>query len=96
MLHGSFANSSDDIRISINFGFHLYRSVLGQKTALVIAEQNTIYDAQRFHDRSTVIAVAIDARGQYYLNETPFSYKPFADKADDYRFNWEAVRELRP
>lgn len=89
MLHGSFANSSDDIRISINFGFHRYRAVLGQKTAIVMAEQNTTYDAKRIHDRSAVIAVAIDARAQYYPNETPFSYKLFADKADDYRFNEE-------
>ena len=43
----------------------------------------------RIRDRSAVIAVAIDARAQYYPNETPFSYKLFADKADDYRFNEE-------
>jgi ectoine hydroxylase-related dioxygenase (phytanoyl-CoA dioxygenase family) len=33
-LHGSFANTSPDLRISITFGFHRRKSVLGAKTAL--------------------------------------------------------------
>ena len=33
MVHGSFANSSADLRISPTFGFHRRQSVLGQKAA---------------------------------------------------------------
>ena len=33
-LHGSFANTSPDLRISITFGFHRRKSVLGAPTAL--------------------------------------------------------------
>ncbi|MBL6458218.1 phytanoyl-CoA dioxygenase family protein [Belnapia sp. T6] len=47
MVHGSFANSSPDVWISLTFGFHRRKSVLGQKAALSIAETNAVYDEQR-------------------------------------------------
>jgi len=64
-LHGSFANSSPDIRISLTFGFHRRRSVLGAKAGLSMTQQNTVYDEQRIFERSAVIPLAIDARRQH-------------------------------
>jgi hypothetical protein len=87
MLHGSFANTSPDLRISMTIGFHRYRSVLGAKAALRMEDDNVIYDAQRIRERAAVIQVAIDARHQHYPDETPFVYKPFAGQEDDYRFS---------
>ena len=46
MVHGSFANSSPDLRISLTFGFHRRKSVLGQKAALSITETNAVYDGE--------------------------------------------------
>jgi len=86
-LHGSFANSSPDIRISITFGFHRRKSVLGAKAALSMASQNVSYDAARVDRRAAVIAVAIDARRQHYPHEKPFVYQPFAGRENEYRFN---------
>jgi ectoine hydroxylase-related dioxygenase (phytanoyl-CoA dioxygenase family) len=86
MLHGSFANSSPDLRISITFGFHRRTSVLGAKAALSV-ESSTVYDAQNIHDRAAVIAVAIDARKQAFPKEAPYSYQPFVGQEDAYRFN---------
>ena len=43
-LHGSFANTSPDIRISITFGFHRRKSVLGAKTALSMKVEGVFYD----------------------------------------------------
>jgi hypothetical protein len=86
MLHGSFANSSPDLRISITFGFHRRASVLGAKAALSV-ESNDVYDAQRIHERAAVIAVAIDARHQRFPAETPYCYKPFAGQEGAFRFN---------
>ena len=88
MLHGSFANTSDDIRISLTFGFHRRASVLGQKGALSMASDKP-YDEQRIFERSAVIQVAIDSRHQHCPNERPYSYKPFAGLEDDFRFNDE-------
>jgi len=86
MLHGSFANTSPDLRISITIGFHRRKSVLGAKAALAVEGDDVRYDAQRIFERSSVIAVAIDARRQRHPEETPFFYKPFADRQDDFRF----------
>ena len=87
VLHCSFANTSDDLRISMTFGFHRYKSVLGQKGALSQNKETTIYDAERIDDRASVIQVAVDARAQYYADETPFEYIPFADRQDNFRWN---------
>lgn len=89
MLHGSFANTSDDLRISITFGFHRRKSVLGAKAALSMAEGGAVYDAQRVFERSAVIQVAIDARRQRFPDEAPYRYQPFAGREDEFRLTDE-------
>ncbi len=92
VLHGSFANTSPDPRISITFGFHRLTSILGVEGRLAIhsgAGTGQVYDEQRVFDRSSVIAVAIDARHQHRPDETPYAYQPFVGLEDDFRFNDE-------
>jgi hypothetical protein len=84
-LHGSFANSSPDLRISITFGFHRRKSVLGAKTALSMKVEGLCYDEQRIADRAGVIAVAIDARRQHYPAEKAFVYNPFTGREHEFR-----------
>ena len=60
-LHCSFANTSDDLRVSLTFGFHRRRSVLGSTGKLGMSS-GVIYDEDRVFERSRVIQVAIDAR----------------------------------
>ena len=86
MVHGSFANSSQDLRISLTFGFHRRNSVLGQRAALAMEETSATYDEQRIFDRSAVIQVAIDARHQANPAEPRFTYQPFATLQDQFRF----------
>lgn len=93
-LHGSFANSSPDIRISLTFGFHRRRSVLGAKAGLSMTNQNVVYDEQRIEERSAVIPVAIDARHQKYPEEAPFQYMPFAGREDAFRCNEATMRSV--
>jgi len=94
MLHGSFANSSPDLRISLTFGFHRRRSVLGAKAALAMEDDNVTYDEQRVFERSAVVQVAIDARYQDRPDEPRFDYKPFSDIHDDFRFNDETFERV--
>ena len=89
MVHGSFANSSPDLRISLTFGFHRRKSVLGQKAALGVADTQSIYDEQRVFERSAVIQVAIDARHQEFPDEPVFTYRPFSRQIDQFRFTPE-------
>ena len=86
VLHGSFANTSPDLRVSLTFGFHRRASVLGAHGALS-QSADEVYDEQRIFDRSSVIQVAIDARAQQYPNETPFGYQPFVGLEDEFRFD---------
>ncbi len=94
MLHGSFANTSDDLRVSLTFGFHRRRSVLGARAVLGVSDQDVRYDEQRIFERAAVIAVAIDARRREHSQETPFVYRPFADKEDEFRYGGPAAESV--
>jgi hypothetical protein len=90
VLHGSFANTSPDPRISITFGFHRRSSVVGVAGMLRLDHEHPrgkVYDDQQVFDRSAVIAVAIDARHQHRPDEEPYHYQPFAGLEDEYRFS---------
>ncbi len=99
ILHGSFANTSPDPRISITFGFHRRRSVLGVEGRLAIhatAGTGQVYDEQRIFERSSVVALAIDARHQHRPGEERYRYQPFAGLEDDFRFNDETYARIIP
>lgn len=87
-LHGSFANTSKDWRVTVNFGFHRRSSVLGI-TAGGIHNKAATYDAERIRERARLIGYAIDARHRRFPAETPYVYKPHADAGESYR--WDAA-----
>ncbi len=84
-VHGSFANTSPDVRVTINFGFHRRASVLGVEGG-GIHNDVTTYDADYIHERSRLIGYAIDARRQRFPEEAPFVYKPFVGQDEEYRW----------
>ena len=69
-LHGSFANTSKDWRVTLNMGFHRRRSVLGVKGGGV-HNKEAVYDAERIRERARLIGYGIDARRQRFPGETP-------------------------
>lgn len=93
-VHGSFANTSPDIRVTINFGFHRRRSVLGAM-GNGIHSPAAVYDEARIFERSRVIAWAIDARKQRYPDELPFSYAPFAGLESQHRYTESVKAQLK-
>jgi ectoine hydroxylase-related dioxygenase (phytanoyl-CoA dioxygenase family) len=100
VLHGSFANTSSDPRISITFGFHRRSSVLGARGKLSLKADDLrwvdgdVYDEQRIFERAAVIAVAIDARHQHRPDEVPFRYQPFVGMEDDFRFGDDSFERV--
>ena len=80
-LHGSFANTSSDWRVTLNFGCHRRRSVLGVSGG-GIHNAPGVYDDARIRDRSRVIGYAIDARRQRFPEEVPFPYQPFVESGE--------------
>jgi hypothetical protein len=93
-LHGSFANTSKDWRVTVNFGFHRRKSVLGV-TAGGIHNQAATYDAERIRQRARLIGYGIDARRQRFPDEKPFVYKPHADEGLVYRWDERAKADIR-
>lgn len=85
-LHGSFANTSKDWRVTVNFGFHRRKSVLDVKGGGV-HNKEAIYDAARIHERARMIGYAIDARRKHFPEETPFVYCPHAMAGETYRWD---------
>jgi ectoine hydroxylase-related dioxygenase (phytanoyl-CoA dioxygenase family) len=87
-VHGSFANTGADLRVTINFGFHRRASVLGVEGG-GIHNERVVYDSARIHERSSLIGYAIDARRQRFPDERAYVYKPFVGLAEGYR--WDAA-----
>lgn len=93
-LHGSFANTSKDWRVTVNFGFHRRRSVLGVKGGGV-HNKAAVYDAARIRQRARLIGYAIDARRQRFRDELPYVYGPHAEAGETWRWDDAAKAEIR-
>ncbi len=87
-VHGSFANTSRDWRVTLNAGFHRRRSVEGVEAGGV-HNARAVYDAARIQERARVIGYAIDARRRRFPQETPYVYQPHA--AAGLRYSWDAA-----
>ena len=88
MVHGSFANSSPDRRVTLNAGFFPRRRVENVSTTMLDGREVT-YDSERVRERSRMIPVAVDARRQRFPDERPYRYRPLADRADENRWTEE-------
>jgi len=94
-VHGSFANTCSEPRVTINFGFHRRSSVLGV-TSGGVHNEIAVYDEARIERRSRAIMWAIDARAQHFPHEDRYVYAPFAGREDEFRWGSpEAAAELR-
>lgn len=92
-VHGSFANTSPDLRITVNMGFHRRRSVEGVVTRNIHGDE-VVYTDERLHERSRLIALGIDARRQRFPHEAPYVYLPLAHEADRNRWSDAARSEI--
>ena len=89
-LHGSFANTSPNVRVTLNMGFHRRSSVLGVEGGGVHNDVTT-YDEAYIRHRSRLLLYGIDARRQRFPDETPYMYQPMKDAVDEFRWS-DAVR----
>ncbi|MGO8914522.1 MAG: phytanoyl-CoA dioxygenase family protein [Stellaceae bacterium] len=93
-VHGSFANTSRDWRVTVNFGFHRRRSVLGVEAGGV-HNAPAVYDADRIRQRARLIGYGIDARRRRFPDETPFVYQPHAAAGETWRWDRAAKAGIK-
>jgi len=69
LVHGSFPNTSPDLRITVYFGFHARTTV------------EHIYAPEHIHKREAIIPHCIHERKSsgLYANETPYTYRPLPE-----------------
>ena len=85
-VHGSFANTSPDRRVTLNEGFFARKRVLNVSSSKLDGTPVT-YTAEQIHERCRLIALGIDARRQRFPEEKPYVYQPLAREEDDNRWN---------
>ena len=93
LVHGSFANTGFEPRVTANFGFHRRSSVLNVKGAGIHAEA-AVFDEAFIAERSRVMGLAIAARQERFPNETPYAYQPLADIQNTFQYNPAAQAAL--
>lgn len=86
-VHGSFANTSADWRVTVNFGFHRRASILGVESKGSIHAKAAFYDEARIRERSRLVGWAIDARRQRFPHERAFVYLPHARAGEALRWD---------
>ena len=94
LVHGSFANSGFEPRLTINFGFHKRSSVLNVQGAGIHSEA-IVYTDEVIRERAKVIGFGINARHQKYPDESPYSYQPLAASNVDLTWSESAKASLK-
>lgn len=93
-LHGSFANTSKDWRVTVNQGYHRRKSVLNVEAGGLHAAP-AVYTAERIAERARMIGLGIDARRQRFPAETPYVYKPHAEAGLTYTWDVTSKAGIR-
>ena len=93
-IHGSFANTSDQFRISMTFGFHRRSSVLNVRSGGVHSAV-TDYTEDYIRNRSKLIQFGIEARKLRFPSEKPYVYEPFANQANEFAWSTDRLTELK-
>jgi hypothetical protein len=93
-VHGSFANTSRDWRVTFNAGFHPRRSVLNVEAG-GIHNARAVYTEERIRQRARLIGYAIDARRRRFPEEVPFRYAPHIMSGEVFRWDEAAKASLK-
>ena len=95
-VHGSFANTSKDWRVTVNFGFHRRRSVLGVTTHGTAHTSETVtYTPEIIRERARMIGYGIDARRQRFPDEQAYVYQPHAQAGETWHWDAAAKASVR-
>lgn len=94
IVHGSFANTGFEPRVTVNFGFHRRTSVLGIMGSGIHCAAKE-YNEELIEHRSRVIGYAIDARKQRFPAENSYHYQPLNDAGKAYVWDKKAKNDMQ-
>ena len=94
IVHGSFANTGFEPRVTVNFGFHRRSSVLNVSGAGIHCASQE-FDDEHIAKRTAVLGYAIDARMKKYPEETPYVYALFANSDTQFEYNNDTKEALK-
>ncbi len=94
LVHGSFANTGFERRVTVNFGFHRRSSVLDVMGAGIHSEA-VVYDSDFIKERTKVLGYAIEARKQRFPEEQAYEYKLHKDSDDAFEWNASMMNQLK-
>ena len=86
LVHGSFANTSAERRVTLNMGY-FPRKRVQDVTATRLDGSEDLYDDDRVERRSRIIALSIDARAQRFPDERRYRYEHLTSSVADNRWN---------
>jgi hypothetical protein len=95
VVHGSFANTSADWRVTFNVGFHRRSSIFGAQGYNGLENTPCVYDDERIRKRAEMIGYAIAARREHFPDERVFVYRPHAAAGDEFRWDAAARSAIR-
>lgn len=93
VLHGSFANTSGERRVTLNAGF-FPRHRVQDMTVEHLDGRVVTFDDAHIHERSRMISIGIDARRQRFPEEMSYHYAPLANYIEMNRWNDETRQSV--
>jgi len=94
LVHGSFANTGFERRITVNAGFHRRSSVLDVMGAGIHSEA-VVYDAEFIKERTKILGYAIEARKLRFPDEVPYKYKLHQESGETFDWNDSIMSQLK-
>ncbi len=94
LLHGSFANTGLEPRLSINTGFHRRSSVLDVKGAGIHSEA-VVYDKNHIEQRSQIMGIAVNARREKFPEEETFTSSAVDPSLPQHQWSPEAMNAIQ-
>jgi len=93
LVHGSFANTGFEPRVTVNFGSHKRSSVLDVMGA-GIHNAAQVFDEAHIEKRSQTIGLGIASRRQHFPEEQAYAYEPFEKAGKTFAWDDAAKQSL--
>ncbi len=90
VAHGSFPNTSPDLRVTFNLGFHRFRTLEETVGTRFFDSARVANTPEAIRKRCEMVGYATAARREHFRDEAPFVYRPHVAAGQVFRWDDEA------